>query len=283
MNRLLSLLVALSLAATANAAQLPEPGKKDKRIRFATYAPDDVYTIYTGIGKSTTIFFEPDEKIKDMVGGDKLAWGLATTKDENGVFLKPAVTLPDSDLQVITTKRRYSFDLKLAGLAPPPAKVKKGEKPPQRAQVAFMRVHFRYPESESSAATAQRESEQVRALLEANTPAGNRRYSVQGSSALEPIEVWDDGRTTYLRFRARGTIPAVYGPRSDGDDTLDEIKNLVVKEGVVQVPGVKTKFVLRVGNEVTCVFNEAYDRNAPRPSTNTASPYVKRTVKGSGR
>ncbi|KQQ96110.1 TrbG/VirB9 family P-type conjugative transfer protein [Massilia sp. Leaf139] len=278
-RRLLSLLVALALAATAHAAQVPAPGKKDKRIRFAIYDPYDVVTIYTAIGKSTTILFEPDEKIMDMVGGDVEAWGLASTRAENGLFLKPTTTDADSDLQVITSKRKYSFDLKLVR----PAKAAQGKARPGSGQVAFMRVHFRYPASESPAATAQRESDQVRALLDANTPVGNRRYSADGSSELEPIEVWDDGRTTFMRFRARGTIPAIYGPRSDGNDTLDEIKNLVVNDGVVQVPGVKTKLVLRLGRMVTCVYNEAYDRNAPRASTNTASPYVKRTVKGVGR
>lgn len=278
-RRLLPLLVALSLAATAHAAQVPAPGKKDKRIRFATYDPHDVVTIYTAIGKSTTILFESDEKIMDMVGGDVEAWGLASTRAENGLFLKPTSTDADSDLQVITSKRKYSFDLKLVR----PSKATKGKAQAGGGQVAFMRVHFRYPASESSAATAQRESDQVRALLEANTPVGNRSYEVDGSSELEPIEVWDDGRTTFMRFRERGSIPAVYGPRSDGDDTLDEIKNLVVKDRVVQIPGVKTKFVLRVGRTVTCVFNMVYDRNAPRPPTNTASPYVKRIVKGVGK
>jgi type IV secretion system protein VirB9 len=278
-RRLLPLLVALSLAATAHAAQLPEPAKKDKRIRFATYDPYDVVTIYAGIGKSTTILFAPGEKVVDMVGGDSEAWGLATTEPRDGVFLKPTAVLPDADLQVHTNKRKYSFDLKLAR----PATNKGGKPVPGSAPVTFMRVHFRYPTSEATAATAEREAEQVRALLDTAAPSGNRRYSVEGSSDLAPIEVWDDGRTTFMRFRARGTIPAVYGPRGDGDDNLDEIKNVAAREGVLEVPGVKTKFVLRVGRQVACVFNEAYDPNAPRPTTNTASPLVKRTVKGAAK
>jgi type IV secretion system protein VirB9 len=268
-KRLLSFLIALTLAGTAaHGAQLPESARKDKRIRFATYDAYDVVTIYTRIGMGTTILFEPDEKVVDMTGGDVEAWGAEVPTARNGVFLKPAAETADANLHIITSKRTYTLDLKLAQKS-------KGE-------VGFMTVYFRYPEARQAAHVEIKESEQVRTLLEAGSAVSNRRYTVQGASDLAPIEAWDDGRSTFLRFRARGSIPAVYAA-SDSDDSLEQIENISVKDDVVQVHGVRRKFVLRAGRQVACIFNEGFDPDSSRPATNTASPGVTRTLKGDGK
>ncbi len=267
-RRLLSVLAALALGANAHGAQIPEAGKKDARIRFATYDPYDVVTIYARYGMETHIVLDEDEKVVDMTGGDTNAWGVATKRDRNGLFIKPSADLPDSNIHVVTNKRTYTFDLKLA---------RKGQ-----AQIGFMTVFFRYPVAQRAAAAAASEFEQMRGLLDAGSPVGNRRYTVQGSSDLAPIEAWDDGRTTFLRFRARSSIPAIYAGRGDGD-VLEQIENPSVKDDVMQLSGVRRKFVLRIGNQVACVFNEGFDQNAARPATNTASPYVQRIMKGAGK
>lgn len=267
-KRVLSCLAALTLAASASGAQMPEAGRKDTRIRFAVYDPYDVVTIYTRIGLETHVVLDPDEKIVDMTGGDVEAWGVATKLARNGVFLKPAGDLPDTNLHVVTNKRTYSFDLKLARRS-------KGE-------VGFMTVFFMYPGSERAADAATKEVAEVRKLLDAGSPATNRRYSVQGSGELAPIEAWDDGTTTFLRFRARARIPAVYAATEEGESG-GQIASTTVKDDLVQVHGVRRKIVLRAGRTVACVFNDGFDLNASRPATNTASPKVNRTIKGAGK
>lgn len=257
----------LALAAGAHGAQLPEPGSKDARIRFATYDPYDVVTIHTRVGLLTQIVLEKDEEIVDMTGGDVEGWGVATKQARNGVFLKPAAELADANLHVVTNKRTYSFDLKMAKKA-------KGE-------IGFMTVYFLYPESVKANEIKARESDEVRHLLDVAVPAGNRRYTVQGSSDLAPIEAWDDGRTTFLRFRARSTIPAIYEASEEGAPA--RIENVNVKDDVVQVQGIRRKLVLQSGKLSACVFNEGFDTNAARPPTSTASPQVKRTLKGAGK
>jgi len=259
----------LALVGTiAHAAQLPEAGKKDGRIRFAVYDPHDVVTIYTRVGLETHIVLDPAEKIVDMTGGDVEAWGVATKLARNGVFLKPAGELPDTNLHVVTNKRTYSFDLRLA---------RRG-----RGDVGFMTVFFRYPGSEFGAGAAAKEAADVRNLLEAGSPTTNRRYSVQGSDELAPIEAWDDGRSTFLRFRARSSIPAIYNGIGEGDSS-EQIVSTTVRDDVVQVHGVRRKLVLRVGRVVACVFNDGFDLNAKRPATRTASPNVERALRGSGK
>lgn len=269
-KRLVSGLFMLAAAAAAQCAQIPEAGKKDVRIRFATYDPYDVVTIFTRDGLETHIVLDPDEKIVDMTGGDVDAWGVATKFSRDGLFIKPAGPLPDANLHVVTTKRTYTFDLKQA---------RKG-----KGEVGFMTVYFRYPAPERSASVSANASaaEQMRALLEVPAPVSNRRYSVQGSSDLAPMEAWDDGRTTFLRFRANSSIPAVYSVRS-GEDALEQMESPVMKDDVMQIPGVHRKLVLRIGRQVACVFNEGFDPHARRPSTSTASSLVDRVLKGAAK
>lgn len=266
--RLIFGLITLAAATAVHAAQLPEAGKKDARIRFATYDPYDAVTIYTRDGLETHIVLDHDEKIVDMAGGDVDAWGVATKLWRDGLFIKPAGVLPDSDLHVVTTKRTYTFDLKQA-------RQKKGE-------VGFMTVFFRYPAAERAANAAVNESAEVRALLQTPPPVSNRRYSVQGSSELAPVEAWDDGRTTFLRFRARASIPAVYSLRA-GEDALEQIESPTFKNDVMQVSGVHRKLVLRIGRQIACVFNDGYDPEASRPVTSTVSPQVDRVMKGAAK
>lgn len=263
-KQLLAGIAALAMAASAHGAQVPEAGAKDVRIRFATYDPYDVVTIYTRVGLLTQIVLDKDEEILDMTGGDVEGWGVAAKLTRNGVFLKPAAELADANLHVVTNKRSYSFDLKLAAKA--------------KGQVGFMTVYFRYPDADRTEQIEETESDQIRALLDAAAPAGNRRYSVQGSSDLAPVEAWDDGRTTFLRFRARSGIPAIYEAREEG--ATARIENINVKDDVVQVQGVRRKLVLQSGKQTACVFNDGFDPDAKRPATSTASPYVKRIMKG---
>jgi type IV secretion system protein VirB9 len=267
-TRLIFGVIALAATAAAYGAQLPEAGQKDARIRFATYDPYDVVTIFTRDGLETHIVFDHDEKVVDMAGGDVDAWGVATKRFRDGLFIKPAGILPDANLHVVTTKRTYTFDLKQADK--------------RKGSVGFLTVFFRYPVTEHTASVAPSVAEQVRALLDATPPASNRRYSVQGSSELAPVEAWDDGRTTFLRFRATASIPAVYSVRS-GEDSLEQIESAVMRDDVMQVPGVHRKLVLRIGREVACVFNDGFDQDARRPATSTASPQVDRILKGAAK
>lgn len=267
MNKRLSCFLAgLALTAAAQAAQEPEPSKADARIRYVTYDPNNVVLIYSKIGASLLIQFAADERLVDMVGGDVEAWGAASTKARNGIFLKPAAEAPQTNMQVITDRRTYNFEVKLAPKGKP----------------NYFTVRFRYPEDERKAASTNTEKQEVRALLDAGAPAGNRNYTVQGSSELAPVEAWDDGRSTFLRFRARAGIPAIYSARG-GDGEEEQIESAVTKNDVVQVPAVRRKLVLRIGREVACVFNEGFDPNAQRPATSTASPYVTRIVKGNAK
>jgi len=255
------------LSLQAHAAQDPVPSKGDPRIRFVDYDPDNVVTIYGKVGSSTMILFEPDEQLVDMVGGDTNAWQAASTGKRNGVFFKPAVSAPATNIQVITSKRAYNFDMRLA----------------TKKETGYLTVRFRYPAVEQAAGAKARQHERVEALLDQASPLRNRSYSVQGAGELSPVEAWDDGAVTYLRFAARTELPAIYAAKGDSHE-IERVENVTVaSDGTMAIPAVRRKFVLRSGRTVACVFNEGFDAGAPRPATNTSSPKVERIVKGEKR
>ncbi|MCS0585421.1 TrbG/VirB9 family P-type conjugative transfer protein [Massilia pinisoli] len=262
--KLIVCVVAGALAGLAHAAQDPIASKDDPRIRFVDYNPNNVVTIYGKVGTSTMILFEPDEQLVDMVGGDTDAWQAASTGRRNGVFFKPAVTAPATNIQVITNKRAYNLDMKLAA----------------KKDMGYLTVRFRYPADEQAAEAKARKQERIEALLQQTSPVRNRSYTVQGADELAPVEAWDDGAVTYLRFAARSPIPAIYAASGDGDE-LERVVNVnVTPDGVVEVHGVRRKFVLRSGSTVACVFNERFDAGGAAPVTKTSSPRVERIVKG---
>lgn len=265
--RIIACVLAGLFSVQANAAQEPVPSKGDPRIRVVDYDPDNVVTIYGTVGTSTMVLFEQDEHLVDMVGGDTDAWQAASTGKRNGVFFKPAVTAPSTNIQIITDKRTYNFDMKLAAKKEP----------------GYLTVRFRYPVIEQALDAKAKGQERIETLLELANAVRNRNYTVQGAGELSPVEAWDDGTITYLRFPARGQLPAIYAAAGEGDE-LERVGNVTVaSDGTVEIHSVRRKFVLRSGSLVACVFNEAFDPGAPGPVTNTSSPNVERAVKGEKR
>ena len=105
----------------------------------------------------------------------------------------------------------------------------------------------------------------------------NLAYSAQGSAALSPSEVSDNGRFTVLRFPAAQPIPAIYTLTPDGSETLvpfDVRGEFVVLHEVAKV------IRLRRGREVACLWNDAYAPYGEITGTRTAATDVDRTDKG---
>jgi type IV secretion system protein VirB9 len=120
-----------------------------------------------------------------------------------------------------------------------------------------------------------KEANTVLALHEAYGPR-NWRYSAQGSQALEPQSVYDNGKMTTFAFLGNQEMPAIYIENSDGSESLVPKS---VYGNLVMIHAISRKFILRRGKDVLCVFNEAYERVGINPETYTTSPSVERVVK----
>ncbi|NKN05635.1 P-type conjugative transfer protein VirB9 [Rhizobium laguerreae] len=274
-----SFLIALLLAGlstTASALDIPRGASQDSRIRFVDYQPYNITKIVGTLRSSVQIEFTADEEIAHVALGNSVAWEVAPAG--NILFLKPRENQPVTNISVVTTRRdgsTRSYQMELT--------VRDGTV--EAGQNTYFYVKYRYPADEAerrrldAAARAQAaqagEADKVLALHEAYGPR-NWRYSAQGSAALEPQAVYDNGKVTTFAFAGNQEMPAIYTENSDGSESLVPKS---VENNLVLVHAISRKFILRRGGDVLCVFNEAYDRIGINPDTNTTSPSVERVLK----
>ncbi|NKK90915.1 P-type conjugative transfer protein VirB9 [Rhizobium leguminosarum bv. viciae] len=273
---LIALAMVSNLSTTALALDIPRGASQDGRVRFIDYQPYNITKIVGTLRSSVQIEFAADEEIAHVALGNSVAWEVAPAG--NILFLKPRENQPVTNISVVTTRRdgsTRSYQMELT--------VRDGTV--EAGQNTYFYVKYRYPADEAerrrldAAARAQAaqagEADKVLALHEAYGPR-NWRYSAQGSAALEPQAVYDNGKVTTFAFAGNQEMPAIYMENSDGSESLVPKS---VDSNLVLVHAISRKFILRRGGDVLCVFNEAYDRIGINPDTNTTSPSVERVVK----
>ncbi|MBP7703755.1 MAG: TrbG/VirB9 family P-type conjugative transfer protein [Caulobacter sp.] len=273
-----------SLAASAALAMAPTPmpaatprvdsvrtspsASRDARIRIVDYDPDRVVAIAGAARTATQVQFSDEETILNVAVGDSSAWEVAA--EGPVLFIKPRSSAPPTNL-LVTTERRgmrrhYSFALT--------SRTASG-----RGDAPFV-VRFRYPADAVPGAKGALEAALERRILELKLERGvvegprNLAYSVQGSGALAPSEVSDNGRFTVLRFPGNQSMPAIYRVGPDGAEALVPFD---VRGEFLVVHGVEAQLRLRRGDEVLCLYNEAFDPVGRNPGAGTAAADVERT------
>ncbi|MBK5570012.1 P-type conjugative transfer protein VirB9 [Ensifer sp. SSB1] len=263
-------------ASSAHALEIPRGASQDSRVRFVDYQPYNITRIIGSLRSSVQVEFAADEEIAHVALGNSVAWEVAPAG--NILFLKPRENQPVTNISVVTTRRDGSNRSYQMELTVRDGKVEVGEN-------TYFYVKYRYPADEverrrqAAAARARaaqaKETDSVLAMHEAYGPR-NWRYSAQGSQALEPQSVYDNGKITTFAFIGNQEMPAIYVENSDGSESLVPKS---IDGNLVLIHAISRKFILRRGRDVLCVFNEAYDRVGINPDTNTTSPSVERVVR----
>lgn len=273
-------LAALALAAPAYAAKTPERGALDGRVRFVDYHADQVFSV-TGVYRSATqIVFSADEKIAHVALGDTISWEVAPA--ENMLFIKPREFAGPTNL-IVTTRtgsglRSYNFELS----------ARKGAITASSPNT-FFQVRFRYPEEERRAnelAILATKIEQAKSLeqtavksaLDLGVLEGTRNfaYTGEGSVALQPSEISDNGVFTIMRFPNQREIPAIFQVLPDGTEAIVPFD---VRDDFIVIHGLAKEFRLRRGTLVLSLFNENPNYYGEDYKTDTASPLVERVSK----
>ncbi len=274
-------LVAVLMASMswAIALEIPTGASQDSRVRFVNYQPYNITRIIGSLRSSVQVEFAAEEEIVHVALGNTVAWEVAPAG--NILFLKPRENQPVTNISVVTTRRDGSTRSYQMELTVRDGSVEVG-------QNTYFYVKFRYPadeaERQKQAAAAHaraaqaREADYVLGLHESYGPR-NWHYSAQGSQALEPQSVYDNGKVTTFAFVGNQEMPAIYIENSDGSESLVPKS---VDGNLVVVHAISRKFILRRGGDVLCIFNEAYDRIGINPDTQTTSPSVERVVRSDG-
>ena len=268
------------IGSSALGAQRTEAGLADPRIKTVDYDPLRVVRIVGVFRSATQIILGPGEVIQHVALGDTSGWEVAA--ETNILFVKPTATRAPTNL-IVTTKdgqqsRNYTFELTARSGAT------RSDSPD-----TFFVVRFRYRSAEAAQAaaaiTAQAaalETKIIQFKLDRGVLEGRRNlaYALQGSAAIAPSEVSDNGRFTVLRFAGAQPVPAIFAVGPDGAETLvsfDVRGEFVI---VHQIAGVLR---LRRGREVLCVINQRLSRFGQNLGTGTSASDIDRTLKPGSR
>jgi type IV secretion system protein VirB9 len=298
------------------AADLPDAGPNDARIRLVVYKPNEVTLVRVQRGVVTRIMLEADEKIEVPVVGlsskcesELDEWCISAIIGSNQIFVRPRDSATSNNMELHTNKRDYSFVFELVQGSVSHGKSKQTE----TFVVPFFRVVFDYPKPKpppmvapdlARAAAVDDLLRRVDASVLRQVPqkvdpdfgmlpaqrlkaegiqVRNANYTKQvlpkGEDA-DPTMVFDDGRFTYFEFPGAREIPAIFAIGSDEEATR---VNWHMSGAFVVVQRTARKFTIRLGDAVVGIFNESYDATGIDTPTSTVSPAVMRETKGESR
>ena len=211
----------LTLAVPAQAQMSP-----NAHVQTVFWDPDQVINITGAPGWQIMLEFAADERIENVAIGDALAWQVTPNKRARNLFLKPLLKNAQTNMTVITDRRRYVFALDTG---------------PRRASTPWV-VRFEYPPP-PVVLTAETIVEQ-RAVVE------NYSYVKSGDAGLLPTRIWDDGLMTYFEFAENVSLPAIFIGKPGKDEAL---VNSTMRGRTVVIQQLAAAFTLRDGKRVATV------------------------------
>ena len=289
----------LCSGASSDAAEVPVPGDGDQRVRYVTYQKDEVTKVTVRRGVVTRIVLGEDERIV-IAGSGFLAdcakpeteWCIRADVGTNQVWVKPKDHATHNNLEIRTDKRDYSLEFTVVGDDRIRPKQNAGQRP-RRTDEPMYRVIFRHPlvPSNPAALTAMQASvhrakharEKADLLYErldsfAPEPR-NWSYSMEvlpGGEDISPTLVFDDGRFTYFLFPPNREIPAIFYFSPLGEETRI---NFHMEKDLAVVQRMGRRFVLRLGDAVVGIWNEAYDKTGVPAIEGTTVSGITRTLR----
>jgi len=237
----LALAACLTFSSSAWAVREPRPIKLDHRVRTIIYQPDEVYK-YTGHYRyQTSIEFGKDETIETISMGDTTGWMM--NPSGNRLFLKPIEQDATTNMTLITNKHTYLFELHA-----------RDTDDINDAEMVFIMRFIYQDEGDLQSLGSGLDAVPVLDLAE-NPEKYNFKYTIAGPEATAPIRIFDDGEFTYFEFRDKNAeVPAFFWVDDKGNESLI---NYRTRGDYIVVERVATRFTLRHGSDVICVFNEA--------------------------
>lgn len=293
----LFVLAAPAAFAPCRAAQLPQPGKNDVRIRYVNYNKDDVTVIQVQRGTATRIVLAEDEKIvRDGSATGfpadcskaELEWCVRAEVGASQVLIKPKDGATHNNLELKTDKRDYSFAFQVLPDAAGHARRSAGTS----SQAPMYRVIFRYPPRASALATLLAATGKTAAAIEqsvlderldtARPAPRNWKYSMQalkGGADITPALVFDDGRFTYFRFPANRELPTIFYISPAGEEGRVNFHMDEHDPELAVVERTGRRFVLRLGAAAVGIWNDAFDPNGVAPVDGTTVDGVARIAR----
>jgi type IV secretion system protein VirB9 len=269
-------------------AEAPDP-----RLREVVYDPQAVVTVPVKRGVVTLVLLDADESIAEVAAGlgsdcakPEATWCVAAQAGGRSLFVKPKTAAHGpsaaNNLAVVTDRRTHAFRFVVLPDQDP-------QPPVYRLVVRAPKAPVRVAREAAPLAIAPltvaplpalpTPRQQVEERLQARPEVRNAQYALAegaGSQDIVPTLVFDDGRFTYFRFPGNRPVPAVFDVQGDGSETL---VNARMEDDLLVVDRVTRRLMLRAGQAVVGVWNEAFDIEGAPPVEATTVPGVRRVIK----
>jgi type IV secretion system protein VirB9 len=245
--------LSLLLSSPAWGADVPVPVATDSRIKTFVYSENDVFNLVTHYGYQSNIEFGIGEQVQTLSIGERSSWQIVPSGRR--LFIRALTTSAHTNMTVVTNKHAYQFDITAV-----PAPTSPNE------ELAYV-IRFFYPGDKKNSVPAvytddlrnagNSSSAMSAPDAPAAAPAGNGgynySYTYSGSDALAPVKLYDDGNSTYFKFRDASVSPVISVVGPDGKETA---VNAHRSGDYWVVDTIATKFTVRQGNATVSVYNE---------------------------
>jgi type IV secretion system protein TrbG len=229
--------------ANLKASQAPDRSDYFNAIVQYAYEPGTLYQVYAQPMRITDIALQPGEKILGQpASGDVVRWLLALGKSmDHGieqwhVYLKPTRPELETNLAINTDRRSYLLELH------------------SYADTYMAAIVWHYPEDELARLQDQASElagQEKNAAPVASIDSLNFGYAIQvitGNPSWTPLQAFDDGRRTFIRFPAAMVLreaPALFVLR----DSETQLVNYRVKNDTYVIDRLIDAAELRVGQK----------------------------------
>lgn len=246
MRQLLVIFIVSFFAVSANAVRESRPTPTDSRIRVMIYNPNDVFKFTGYYGYQASVEFAKQEEVVSVSMGDTTSWQIVPSG--NRIFIKPIEHDATTNMTLITNKRTYYFEL----YAEETANIRDPD--------LVFNVKFLYPEDEDQDNIKTFASASPISVPNIEKPEHyNFNYYISGSEEIAPLKIFDDGEFTYMQFRDKNKeIPSIMAVDENLRESMVNFRLDPTNTNLVIIEQVFNKITLRLGNKITCVYNDAF-------------------------
>ena len=272
-----AMFVASVNAQSVAPTRLTQRAAADPRLRTVVFAADSVVDVPVRRGQITQIVLGDDEQIVGVpvsgkganCGDETHTWCVA--RQGRDLFVKPKTGATSTNLIVVTDRRGHAFLLH----------------PVEGAGLALMRLTVAAPMVPrpvlvASAPPLPTAKELIDGRWQTKPAVRNSAYSVatgKDSDDVVPVMVFDDGTQTYFSFPNNRPIPTVFQIAPDGSEEM--VNARMDADDLLVADRVGRRFVLRLGQSVAAIINDAFDLDGVPPKDGTTVLGVARVVKSS--
>ncbi|MDX1975981.1 MAG: TrbG/VirB9 family P-type conjugative transfer protein [Rickettsiales bacterium] len=259
-----ALTLSCALTSPALAAAWPDDGSLelpvDSRIKLLEYNETDIYTIMTKYGFQTNLVFNPTEEINTISVGDRSLWQIIPTG--NRLFIRPLQEGLSTNMTVLTSRRSYTFDLKSVGenskadIVYVAKFVYPQKRPPMPADPYSTQLPVTPMVTNVPLAIGHSPAPTVAAPAYTTPSDGmNYRYTFSGPDQDAPVQVYDDGSSTYIRYRdITQPLPNPYIVDATG---TEKPVSYYIKDDMMVIERVAKELLLKNGGGTITIYNEA--------------------------